>query len=83
MTLNRRSTLQLSQRTTTLYDTQKGFNLPSLGSLQGAWGVARKLVASYDGPAFRLRRASDDAEMDIEFGDDGFTDTSPIAGFCG
>lgn len=34
-----------------------------------AWSVARRLTRTYDGPLIRLRRASDDAEMD--FGADG------------
>ena len=37
-----------------------------------AWSVARRLTRSYDGPLIRLRRTSDDAEMD--FGFDGAGD---------
>lgn len=37
------------------------------------YGVKR-LVAAYTGPALRIRRASDDAEIDIYFGDDGGLD---------
>ena len=42
----------------------------------------RKLRAAYAGNAFRVRRASDNAEQDIGFSADGRLDTSALLTFC-
>ena len=43
----------------------------------------RRLLASYTGPAIRVRRSSDDAEMNIGFDSDGGLDTSALLAFAG
>lgn len=42
----------------------------------------RKLRSAYAGAAFRVRRASDNAEQDIGFSADGRLDTSALLTFC-
>lgn len=46
-----------------------------------AWSVARRLTRSYDGPLIRLRRASDNAEMDFGFDDDSVLERDLIEEF--
>jgi len=42
----------------------------------------RRLSSTYTGPAIRVRRASDNAEQDIEFDIEGNLNTGALAGFC-
>ena len=42
----------------------------------------RKLSSSYDGPAMRIRRVSDDAEIDISFAGSGDLDYISINNYC-
>ncbi|MCC6271129.1 MAG: hypothetical protein IT190_07615 [Microbacteriaceae bacterium] len=59
-----------------------GLLLDSL-SPAAALSPARKLLTAYSGPLKRIRRASDDAEMDIGYGSDGLYDQAAQASFCG
>jgi hypothetical protein len=47
-----------------------------------AFSVSRKLRDSYAGAAFRVRRASDNAEQDIGFDGSGNLDTAALLSFC-
>lgn len=47
-----------------------------------AWSV-RRLSSSYTGPAMRVRRSSDNAEVDIGFTGNGMLDTEALAEHCG
>ena len=49
----------------------------------GAWSVARRLTADYEGSLIRLRRASDNAESDFGYDGDGVLDTAAIASWIG
>jgi hypothetical protein len=49
--------------------------------LSGAWSVARRLVASYTSALIRVRRSSDNAELDIN-AFNGILDVASIASFC-
>lgn len=49
----------------------------------GAWSVARRLTADYEGDLIRLRRASDNAESDFGFDGDGVLDTAAVATWIG
>lgn len=51
--------------------------------LMGAWSVARRLLASYSGPLIRVRRSSDDEEMDVMSQADGSLDGVAVLSFCG
>jgi hypothetical protein len=42
----------------------------------------RRLSSTYTGPAIRVRRASDNAEQDIEFDIEGNLNTGALASFC-
>ncbi len=55
--------------------------LDEVGSAAGAYSLGRKLSSSYSGSAFRVRRASDDAEQDIGF-DGNLVDVAAITTFC-
>lgn len=50
-------------------------------NLRGAYSF-RRLRTAYTGDAFRLRRDSDSAEIDIGFDADGFADTAAIESHC-
>ncbi len=52
-------------------------------NLAGAWSVARRLLASYEGPLIRVRRDSDNAEQDIGYNFSGELDTATITTFIG
>jgi hypothetical protein len=52
----------------------------------GVWSIARRLVSTYTGPLCRIRRASDNAELDIGFTASGghhVLDESAVTGFVG
>ena len=51
--------------------------------LAGAWSVARRLLADYSGPLIRVRRSSDDTELDIGFTEEGLLDADALTTFCG
>jgi len=51
--------------------------------LLGAWSVARRLLSSHTGPLIRVRRSSDDAEMDFGALADGALDVAALLAFCG
>lgn len=46
------------------------------------WGISRRLLTSYTGPLFRVRRTGDD-EMDIEALSSGLFDSASLSGFVG
>jgi hypothetical protein len=52
-------------------------------NLAGTWSVARRLLALWLGALIRVRRSTDDAEMDIGFTSDGSLDTVALLAFCG
>jgi hypothetical protein len=55
--------------------------LPTLGA---AWSVNERLLTAYTGPLFRIRRASDNAELDITTaGATIYVDQAAIAAHCG
>ncbi|EZP81713.1 hypothetical protein BV97_02371 [Novosphingobium resinovorum] len=60
---------------------EQGTWLPASAALAGAYGLG-KLVAGYDGPALRVRRASDGAEQDIGFAGQAL-DIAVAAAFMG
>lgn len=49
----------------------------------GAWSVAKKLVSTYAGSLFRVRRSSDNTEQDIGFDSAGDVNTAAITSFVG
>lgn len=51
--------------------------------LAGAWSVARRLLASYGGPLIRVRRSSDDEEMDIGALAEGTLDVTALDAWRG
>lgn len=52
-------------------------------NLSVAYSATRRLLTSYTGPLIRLRRASDDAELDIGYDSNGALDTAAAAAFIG
>jgi hypothetical protein len=48
-----------------------------------AYSVARRLRTAYTGPAIRVRRSSDNAEVDIGFTPDGDLDSAALSAFVG
>jgi hypothetical protein len=52
-------------------------------NLDVAWSVSRRLLASYSGSLIRVRRSSDNTEMDIGFTSLGLLDTSALLTFAG
>lgn len=63
---------------------------PFVGALDGftsdlavVWSVSKRLLASYAGSLIRVRRSSDDAEMDIGFAANGSRDDAALAAFSG
>lgn len=48
-----------------------------------AYSLARRLLASYTGPLIRVRRSSDDEEMDFGADANGDLDTGGLLAFCG
>ena len=57
------------------------FDSATYGTINWAYSV-RKIVSTYTGPSLRVRRSSDDAEQDIEFGSDGYLDEASLLSFC-
>lgn len=59
--------------------------LPALFATHGnaLWSVSTLMHNEYTGPLFRVRRASDDAEMDIGIDALGMADEVALASFCG
>lgn len=55
----------------------------STGNLLGAWSVSRRLLASYTGPLIRVRRSSDNSELDILPNALGSLDTAALVAFVG
>jgi len=51
--------------------------------LGGVYSISRRLRSSYTGPLIRVRRSSDDAELDIGFTDAGLLDTAALLVFAG
>lgn len=51
--------------------------------LAGAWSVAYKLITNYSGPLVRIRRASDNAELDINALSNGLLDVASLNAFVG
>jgi hypothetical protein len=49
----------------------------------GGWSVARRINPQYTGPIIRVRRASDNAEMDIGVTGGGVVDTAAISAHIG
>lgn len=52
-------------------------------NLAGVWSARRRLVSSYSGALVRIRRSSDDAELDIGYAANGALDTAAITAFVG
>jgi hypothetical protein len=52
-------------------------------NLAGAWSAARRLLTSYTGSLIRVRRSSDNAEMDIDALASGALDVASMLTFCG
>lgn len=48
----------------------------------GKWSVQEQLGAEYTGPLFRVRRAGDNAEMDIGYNNAYVCDEAALAAFC-
>lgn len=51
--------------------------------LNGAWSVARRLLASYTGPLIGVRRGSDDAEDNFGYDSNGNLDSAALLSFAG
>jgi hypothetical protein len=49
----------------------------------GAWSVYRRLVADYTGPLIRVRRTSDNTELNVGYDDDNILDTAALLAFVG
>lgn len=56
---------------------------PYTTDMAGAWSTTRRLLADYTGPLIRVRRSSDDTELDIAADESGNLDTASLASFCG
>jgi len=56
---------------------------PYTTNLSGAWSVARRLLSSYTGPLIRVRRSSDNTELDIGYLANGSLDEASLLTFCG
>jgi hypothetical protein len=52
-------------------------------NLAGVWSAARRLLTSYTGSLIRVRRSSDNAEMDIDALASGALDVASMLTFCG
>lgn len=59
------------------------FAFDSITSVPVAAFSTRRLYAAYTGPAMRVRRASDDTELDINFLSTGELDTASLLSFVG
>ena len=53
----------------------------ALGNAYGGWSL-RLLRTEYEGPLIRVRRALDNAELDIYASENGYVDTSAISAFA-
>jgi len=52
-------------------------------NLAGAWSADRRLLTSYTGSLFRVRRSSDSTETDIGYQTDGTVDSAALLTFAG
>jgi len=66
------------------------FGLPYVGPFDGrtadlaeAYSVSRRLLSSYTGPLIRVRRSSDNAELDIGYDGAGALDVAALSAFVG
>jgi hypothetical protein len=59
-----------------------GLLLDKTGSAAAAFSL-RRLRSNYTGNCIRVRRSSDNTELDIKFGGDGVVDTSTLLNFVG
>lgn len=50
--------------------------------LHGAWSAGRRLLGSHAGPLLRVRRSTDDAELDIGWDAEGVLDAAVLVAFC-
>jgi len=57
------------------------FPSETYGDVHWAYSM-RKLISTYAGDCLRVRRSSDDAELDIGFGADGWIDEAALLAFC-
>jgi hypothetical protein len=53
------------------------------GALQSGYSITRRLLTSYSGPLFRVKRSSDGTEQDISFDSEGLLDESALTTFVG
>lgn len=51
--------------------------------MAGAWSVARRLLTSYSGPLIRVRRSSDNAELDVNANAAGALNATTLLAFVG
>lgn len=56
--------------------------LDGRGDIQYAYSINRLLNTSYTGPSFKVRRSSDNSELDINFLASGYLDTTTLLNFC-
>jgi len=80
----------LTDRTVLFMDERSRYVFPKptpylLDTYEGAAAAysLRRLRSSYTGPAVRVRRASNNDELDIYFNRDGSLDTATLETFCG
>ena len=57
------------------------FPSETYGDVHWAYSM-RKLISTYAGDCLRVRRSSDDTELDIGFGADGWIDEAALLAFC-
>jgi len=57
--------------------------LDDLPAPAAAYSVARRLLSAYEGPLIRVRRSSDNAELDIGYDAAGDLDATALLTFCG
>lgn len=72
--------------TRTPIDFESGFTGPLdsyTSGLEAAYSTARRLLASYTGSLIRIRRSSDDAELDIGYDANGDLDSAAASTFAG
>lgn len=50
-------------------------------NIAGAWSISRRLLSSYTGPLIRIRRSSDNTEMDVGYGGDNELSQAAVAAF--
>jgi len=79
--LTDRTVLFLDERSSYVFPKPTPYLLDTYEGAAAAYSL-RRLRSSYTGPAVRVRRASNNDELDIYFNRDGSLDTATLEAFC-